>query len=69
MILVRDITKNIQGKTILENINLDIEKQSALALIGPSGSGKTTLLRLLAGLEKPDKGYVTIDNIEVSTPS
>lgn len=37
-------------------------------MVGPSGCGKTTLLRVIAGLERPDAGKVTIDDIEASTP-
>ena len=37
-----------------------------MCLLGPSGCGKTTALRLIAGLEVPDKGKITINNIQVS---
>jgi putative ABC transport system ATP-binding protein len=44
--------------TILDDINLEIRKGEAVALVGPSGAGKTTLLALLAGLDKPSTGQV-----------
>lgn len=44
--------------TILDDINLEIRKGEAVALVGPSGAGKTTLLALLAGLDKPSSGQV-----------
>ncbi|KPK63447.1 MAG: ABC transporter [Gemmatimonas sp. SG8_38_2] len=47
--------------TVLKDINLEIEAQSAVAIVGPSGSGKTTLLGLLAGLDLPSAGSVTLD--------
>jgi putative ABC transport system ATP-binding protein len=47
--------------TVLEDIDLEIEACSAVAIVGPSGSGKTTLLGLLAGLDLPSGGYVSLD--------
>lgn len=45
----------------LSNINLDIEKGEFVSLIGPSGCGKTTLLRVIADLEKPTGGAITVN--------
>jgi len=47
--------------TVLKDIDLEIEARSALAIVGPSGSGKTTLLGLLAGLDLPSGGSVSLD--------
>ncbi len=47
--------------TVLKDIDLEIEAQSAIAIVGPSGSGKTTLLGLLAGLDLPSAGSVILD--------
>ena len=52
---------------IIQNINLEIEKLDRVAILGPSGCGKSTLLRLIAGLEKPNMGQITIDGTVVST--
>jgi len=46
---------------VLKDITLAIEPQGFVAIIGPSGSGKTTLLGLLAGLDRPTAGSVTLD--------
>lgn len=51
----------------IQNINLVIEKSERIAILGPSGCGKSTLLRLIAGLEKPNKGQVIIDGMVVSS--
>ncbi|MGQ0813560.1 MAG: ABC transporter ATP-binding protein [Gemmatimonadota bacterium] len=47
--------------TVLDEVTLAIEPESFVAIVGPSGSGKTTLLGLLAGLDLPSAGTVTLD--------
>jgi putative spermidine/putrescine transport system ATP-binding protein len=48
--------KTFRGQRVLEPVDLAIEAGETLVLLGPSGCGKTTTLRLIAGLEKPDRG-------------
>ena len=45
---------------VLDRVDLEVEPESFVAIVGPSGSGKTTLLGLLAGLDEPTEGRVTI---------
>ena len=52
----------------LDGVNLTIESGSLTALIGPTGCGKTTLLELLAGLQSPTEGAITVDGELVSGP-
>ena len=59
------VEKWFGGQTALQGMNCAIDGFQALAVIGPSGGGKTTLLRLLAGLEIPDRGSITIDGEEL----
>ncbi|MEZ5965089.1 MAG: ABC transporter ATP-binding protein [Planctomycetota bacterium] len=51
-----------KGSFVLGPIDLRLEAGARTALVGPSGSGKTTLLRLLAGLERPDRGRIALDD-------
>jgi len=54
--------------TALNNVDLDIEPGSFVSFIGPSGCGKSTLLRLIAGLEKPTEGTLSIDGTPITKP-
>ncbi|MDR1899511.1 MAG: ABC transporter ATP-binding protein [Treponema sp.] len=53
----------------LKDINLRIERGEFLTIIGPSGCGKTTLLRLIAGLDRPQSGSLTLEGAEITEPS
>ncbi|MEM2178269.1 MAG: ABC transporter ATP-binding protein [Candidatus Methanomethylicaceae archaeon] len=71
-IIIEDLSKTFKTKDkeicALENINLKISENEFTILLGPSGCGKTTLLNIIAGLEKPTKGRVLIDNNEIRGP-
>jgi putative ABC transport system ATP-binding protein len=60
-----DISKSVSGPEgkldILRHIDLSIMPGESFAIVGASGSGKTTLLGLLAGLDTPDSGHITLD--------
>ena len=58
---IKDYTKTIKKKTILENINLSFESGKIYGLHGRNGSGKTMLLRAICGLILPTQGSVSID--------
>ncbi|MEP7042202.1 MAG: ATP-binding cassette domain-containing protein [Dokdonella sp.] len=59
-----EISKVVDGPdgrlTILDGIGLDVARGDSLAIVGASGSGKTTLLGLLAGLDRPSRGTITL---------
>ena len=63
---LRGIVKRHGSVTALHGIDLEIRPGEFFALLGPSGSGKTTTLRVLAGLETPDEGDVTLDGRDVT---
>lgn len=62
MILFKNITKKYRTKKILNDITLEIDKGTLVALIGESGCGKTTLLKMLNRLIKPTSGDIFINN-------
>lgn len=61
IIQFKNIKKQYNDKTIIDNLNLDIEKGEFLTVIGSSGSGKTTLLKMINGLILPDGGNILIN--------
>jgi iron(III) transport system ATP-binding protein len=56
------VFKSYNEQKVLNNFSLEIDKGERMCLLGPSGCGKTTALRLIAGLEVPDKGKITLDS-------
>lgn len=53
----------------LDKVNLSVEKGEFVVIIGASGSGKSTLLHILGSVEKPTKGKVLVDGIDISSMS
>ena len=68
MIELCNITYSYGKKRVLDSLNLRVNSGECMALLGPSGCGKTTALRLIAGLEKPEKGKILINDCLVSSP-
>ena len=66
MIEARGIVKRFGAFTALDGVSVDVPTGSLTALLGPSGSGKSTLLRVIAGLEQPDAGEVSLDGEDVT---
>lgn len=55
---VRQISKRIEGRYILDQVSLEIQEGQVTGLLGPNGAGKTTAFYTIAGLYKPDKGDI-----------
>ncbi len=66
LIKIENVYKAFNGKEVLRNINLEIQKGEIFVLIGPSGAGKTTLLRILNFFEKPEKGNIKFTGFNAS---
>ncbi|MFK8243011.1 MULTISPECIES: ABC transporter ATP-binding protein [unclassified Facklamia] len=64
-VTVKDINKQFQQKSVLNNVNFTIEKGERFGLIGPNGAGKSTLIDIMTGLIVADSGEVIIDDINI----
>jgi lipopolysaccharide export system ATP-binding protein len=66
MLTIKNITKTIKDKNIVNNISFEVPSGFINGLLGPNGAGKTSTFYLIAGLIKPDKGDIFLDNKNVS---
>jgi putative ABC transport system ATP-binding protein len=71
MIELRDVAMRLSAGrhivTVLDGITLEVPAGQCVAVVGPSGSGKSTLLGLIAGLDRPTAGAITVDGIALAT--
>jgi putative ABC transport system ATP-binding protein len=71
VVVARDVTRRYgEGETAvdaLRGVSVEIAPAHATAVMGPSGSGKSTLMHILAGLDKPTSGSVTVAGTEITT--
>ena len=67
-ISIKGLKKTYPGSTELatNNVSLDVAEGEFMVLLGPSGCGKTTLLRMVAGLDFPDEGSISIGGRDVT---
>ena len=68
MIEVKNLVKKYGDLTVLNNINVTINKGEVISIIGPSGTGKSTFLRCLNLLEQPDSGEIIVEGENIMAP-
>ncbi len=66
IIRVKDLVKTFEGRTVLDGINLEIERGKVTAVMGGSGCGKSTLLRHLIGVLRPDSGEIWVKDKDIT---
>jgi len=70
IIEIRDLVKTYTNTAIevkaIDEVDLTICEGEFTAIVGPSGSGKTTLLNMIGGLDKPDRGSIFIENVDIT---
>ncbi|OOZ35718.1 zinc ABC transporter ATP-binding protein ZnuC [Solemya velesiana gill symbiont] len=62
LISAQDIGIRLNGRDVLERVDLSVSRNEIVTLIGPNGAGKTTLVRILLGLLQPDRGSVHLQD-------
>jgi len=69
-LIAESIQKSFGGVHALKGVDLDVNPGEVHGLVGANGAGKSTLIRILAGLERPDAGSLTLDGkpIAIDTP-
>ena len=67
-LIVNNLSKRFGEKLILDHLSFSMQSGDFMALVGSSGSGKSTILRLIAGLDQPSSGSITVDGTPVSGP-
>jgi putative ABC transport system ATP-binding protein len=65
LVRIRDLRKTFGQLVVLNGISLDVMKGEVICVIGPSGSGKSTLLAVLACMQRPDEGNVSIGDTDI----
>lgn len=65
MIQIIGVKKNLNGKQVLDGVDLEIDEGSTLVIMGPSGTGKSVLLKHIVGLFDPDEGDILVEGMSV----
>lgn len=65
-LVIKDVTKKFGSIVAVEDVNLTFNSGEMICFLGPSGCGKTTLLRMIAGLEEPTSGMISIDGRDLT---
>lgn len=65
MIVFDGVTKRFGKRTVLDNINLEIQPGEFVSVVGPSGAGKTTLIKMILGAERPSEGAIFVNEQDI----
>lgn len=65
-IIVENVSKSYEGKSVLKDISFEIKDGDFVTFLAPTGEGKTSLLRIMAGVERPDKGRIYYNEKDVT---
>jgi thiamine transport system ATP-binding protein len=66
MLSVEDVSVRFEATAALDGVTLDVAEAEVVTVLGQSGAGKSTLLRVVAGLEQPDRGRVSLDGRDLA---
>lgn len=63
---VKNVSKSFDGKPVLQDISIELNRGELVCLLGISGGGKTTLFNVISGLMEPDQGRVLLDGVDIT---
>lgn len=66
MILIENLSKNFGKLTVLDQVNLNLNKAKSYAMVGPNGSGKTTLIKSILGMVRPSSGVIQFKGKDIA---
>ena len=63
---LKHLTKEYDGRAVVDDLTLEIERGEFVCLLGPSGCGKTTTLRMIGGFETPARGEIRLEDEDIT---
>ena len=66
MLIVKNLSRDFDGKVAVDNLSFELNKGDILGFIGSNGSGKTTTMKMIAGVLEPNKGEIIIDGENIN---
>ncbi|MGA1476476.1 MAG: ATP-binding cassette domain-containing protein, partial [Prochlorothrix sp.] len=65
-IVLDNVQKSYGRRTVVKQIHLTVERGEVVGLLGPNGAGKTTTFYMVTGLERPDRGQVRLNDLDIT---
>lgn len=65
LLVVEDLARHYRTRPVLRGIDLEVRRGEVVGLLGPNGAGKTTTFRVIAGLDRPTRGRIFLDGVEL----